>query len=201
VRVAVFRWKAIGPLSLLGAAVLGLWLVFADPIAKRSAESVGTTLVGAEVAIERLHLDLAHGRVEIHGLTVASPFEALQNLFHADALVADLDPLPLLEKKVVIDRLTATGLKFGTPRLTDGRTGGRSDGVIGQVTRWANSSEYPPWRSRRARSAQHDWTPRNSPRPVPPRRSAPAPIRRGRRGTPSSRGSMSQPPSTLPARW
>jgi len=143
VRVAVFRWKAIGPLSLLGAAVLGLWLVFADPIAKRSAESVGTTLVGAEVAIERLHLDLAHGRVEIHGLTVASPFEALQNLFHADALVADLDPLPLLEKKVVIDRLTATGLKFGTPRLTDGRTGGRSDGVIGQVTRWGEQLRVP----------------------------------------------------------
>jgi len=143
VRVAVFRWKAVVPLLLLGAGGLGLWLAFADRIAKRTAESVGTTLVGAQVEIERLHIDLRHARVEIHGLTVASPFEALQNLLQADALVADLDPLPLLEKKVVIDRLTATGLQFGTPRETDGRTGGQADGVMGQMQRWAAQLEVP----------------------------------------------------------
>ena len=141
--VAVFRWKAVVPLLVLGTATLGLWLLFAEPIARRAAESVGTTLVGAEVEIERVHLDLPHGRVEIRGLTVASPFEALQNLLQADVLVADIDPLPLLEKKLVIDRLTATGLKFGTPRRTDGRTGGRSDGVIGQVTRWGEQLHVP----------------------------------------------------------
>ena len=142
-RVAVFRWKAVVPLLLLGIVGLGFWLVFGDWIATRTAESVGTTLVGAEVEIERVHLDLSHGRVEIHGLTVASPFEALQNLLQADVLVADVDPLPLLEKKVVIDRLTATGLKFGTPRRTDGRTGGRADGVLGQVNRWGDQLRVP----------------------------------------------------------
>ena len=141
--VAVFRWKAVAPLSLFGVAGLGLWLAFADRIAKRTAESVGTALVGAEVEIERLHLDLRHGRVEIRGLTVASPFEALENLLQADTLVADIDPLPLLEKKVVIDRLTATGLRFGTPRKTDGRTGGQADGVMGQMQRWAAQLEVP----------------------------------------------------------
>ena len=57
-RVAVFRWKAVVPLLVFGAVTLGLWLVFADRIARRTAESVGTTLIGAEVEIERLHLDL-----------------------------------------------------------------------------------------------------------------------------------------------
>ena len=142
-RVAVFRWKAVVPLLVLGAGALGLWLVFADRIVRRTAESVGTTLIGAEVEIERLHLDLPHGRVEIHGLTVASPFEALENLLQADALVADLEPLPLLEKKLVIDRLTATGLKFGTPRKTDGRTGGQADGVMGQVNHWGDQLRVP----------------------------------------------------------
>jgi uncharacterized protein (TIGR03545 family) len=143
VRVAVFRWKAVVPLLLLGMAGLGFWLAFADQIATRTAESVGTTLVGAEVEIERVHLDLPHGRVEIHGLTVASPFEALQNLLQADALVADVDPLPLLEKKVVIDRLTARGLRFGTPRTTDGRRGTASDGLMGQVNRWGDQLRVP----------------------------------------------------------
>src|SRR5256714_20540 len=128
---------------VLSLAGLGFWLAFADRIARRTAESVGTTLVGAKVDIERLHLDLPHGRIEIHGLTVASPFEALENLLQADALVADIDPLPLLEKKLVIDRLTATGLRFGTPRKTDGRTGGQADGVMGQVNHWGDQLRVP----------------------------------------------------------
>jgi uncharacterized protein (TIGR03545 family) len=142
-RVAVFRWRALVPLLVLGTVGVGLWLVFADRIVKHAAESVGTTLVGAKVEIEALHLDLPHGRVEIHGLTVASPFEPLRNLLRAEALVADVEPLPLLEKKVVIDRLAATGLKFGTPRATDGRTGTTSDGLMGQVSRWGNELRVP----------------------------------------------------------
>src|SRR5437667_9513120 len=82
-----------------------------------------------------MHLDVAHSRVEVRGLTVASPFEPLENLLQADLLVADLEPLPLLEKKLVIDRLAATGLRFGTPRQSDGRTVGQSDGVLGQDER------------------------------------------------------------------
>ena len=97
-RVAVFRWKAVGPLALFGAVGVVVWLLFADRIAKRAAETVGTTLVGARVEIARLHLELAHGRVTVQGLTVASPFEAFENLLQADQLVADLDPAPLLEK-------------------------------------------------------------------------------------------------------
>ena len=139
----VFRWKAIVPLLLLGAVAAGLWLVFADRIAKHTTESVGTTFIGARVEIDRLHLDVPHGRVEIRGLTVASPFEALQNLLQADRLVADLEPLPLLEKKVVIDRLAATGLRFGTPRLTDGRTSEQSDGLKGQITKWGEQLRVP----------------------------------------------------------
>jgi uncharacterized protein (TIGR03545 family) len=141
--VRVFRWKAIVPLLLLGAVAAGLWLVFADRIAKHTTESVGTTFIGARVEIDRLHLDVPHGRVEIRGLTVASPFEALQNLLQADRLVADLEPLPLLEKKVVIDRLAATGLRFGTPRLTDGRTSEQSDGLKGQITKWGEQLRVP----------------------------------------------------------
>jgi len=139
----VFRWKAIVPLLLLGAVGAGLWLVFADRIAKHTTESVGTTFIGARVEIDRLHLDVPHGRVEIRGLTVASPFEALQNLLQADLLVADVEPLPLLEKKVVIDRLAATGLRFGTPRLTDGRTAEQSDGLKGQITKWGEQLRVP----------------------------------------------------------
>jgi uncharacterized protein (TIGR03545 family) len=122
--VRVFRWRAVGPLLLFAALAGVLWLLFGDRVARRAAEKVGTAIVGAKVEIQRLHIDLARGDVTVRGLTVASPHEALKNLFQADELTADLDVVPLLEKKVVIDRLAATGLRFGTPRETDGRVPG-----------------------------------------------------------------------------
>jgi len=141
--VATVRWKAVRPLAICGALGLGAWILFADRVAKGAVESVGTTLIGATVEIRRLHLDVSHARVELRGLTVASPFEALQNLLEADELVADVDPFPLLEKKVVIDRLAAKGLRFGTPRTTDGRVSGQGDGVRGQVERWFAQLQVP----------------------------------------------------------
>jgi len=166
VTVRAFRCKALVPLLLLGAVGAGLWLVFADRIAKHTTESVGTTFIGARVEIDRLHLDVPHGRVEIRGLTVASPFEALQNLLQADLLVAEVEPLPLLEKKVVIDRLVATGLRFGTPRLTDGRTAEQSDGLKGQITKWGEQLRVPAVQlaTGKISVAQLDPTQLNTPR-------------------------------------
>lgn len=146
--VRIFRWKAVAPLLVCSAlAALG-WLLFADRVARRGLEAAGTALVGGRVEIRRLHVDLVNGNVAISGLTVASPHEPFQNLFEADELVADLDLLPLLEKKVVIDRLAANGLRFGTPRRTDGRTlkdsaGGPADGVRREVTEWASRIPVP----------------------------------------------------------
>ena len=143
----IFRWRAIGPLLVF--LVIGgvLWWLLADRIARRSAEKIGTAIVGAKVEIHSLHIDLANGDVTIRGLTVASPHEALQNLFQADELVADIDVLPLLEKKVVIDRLAANGLRFGTPRETDGRVAGRPGGLtsraLAETRRWSEQFQVP----------------------------------------------------------
>ena len=111
--VKVFRWRAIGP--LLGFAALGVagWILFADRIARATAEDVGTSVVGARVEIRDLHIDLAAGDVTVRGLTVASPHEPFKHLLEADELVADLDVLPLLEKKVVIARAVAIGIGTG----------------------------------------------------------------------------------------
>lgn len=146
--VRIFRWRAIGPLLCFAALGTVLWFLLADRIARHAAEKVGTAIVGAKVEIEYLHIDLAKGDVTVRGLTVASPHEALKNLVQADELVADVDMLPLLEKKVVIDRLAANGLRFGTPRATDGRvpvdsTGSVAGRVMGEARDWAQRFQVP----------------------------------------------------------
>ena len=146
--VKVFRWRAIGPLLVLFVIAGVLWWLFADGIARRESQKVGTQMLGAKVEIQSLHLDLAKGDVTIRGLTIASPHEPFKNLLQADELVADLDMLPLTEKKIVIDRIVANGLRFGTPRQTDGRVAAKSgEGIAGRVLaethEWASQFQVP----------------------------------------------------------
>src|SRR5262249_15946123 len=56
-RVKVFRWRAVGPLLVFFVIGGVLWWLFADTIARRTSEKVGTQLLGAKVEIQRLHLD------------------------------------------------------------------------------------------------------------------------------------------------
>ena len=147
-RFKIFRWRAIGPLLVLLVIVSVLWWLFADTIARRQSQKIGTQMLGAKVEIQHLHLDLGNGDVTIRGLTIASPHEPFKNLLQADELVADLDVVPLTEKKIIIDRIVANGLRFGTPRETDGRVAAKSgDGIAGRVlaeTReWASQFQIP----------------------------------------------------------
>ena len=151
-RPRLFRWRAVGPLLVLFVLLAILWWLFADTIARRETQKVGTQLLGAKVEINDLHLDVRNGKVMIRGLTVASPHEALKNLVQADELVADLEVLPLTEKKLVINRLAANGLRFGTPRETDGRVAAKEDGgggggiaarVMAETREWASQFQVP----------------------------------------------------------
>ena len=139
----LIRWQGTGPLLLFVGLLVGGWLLFADRLAKRAFESVGTAIVGAKVEVGRLHLDLSHGKVALNGLVVASPDEPFKNLLEADELTADIGVAPLLEKKVVIDRLAANGLRFGTARQADGRTAGPSDGIKAQVGEFVQRLDVP----------------------------------------------------------
>ena len=140
-RPARFRWRAIVPLGVLLILVGGAWWLFADRLGRIAVERGGAAVLGARVEVRSLHIALGPGTVTVAGLVVASPFDSLQNLFEADQIVADLDVLPLLEKKVAIDRLAATGLRFGTHRTTSGfvRSTGPSASaqIMANVRSWA----------------------------------------------------------------
>src|SRR6266550_150458 len=147
-RLRIFRWRAIGPLLVLFVIGGVLWWLFADTIARHESQKVATQMLGARVEIEHLHLDIANGKVLLRGLTIASPHEAFKNLLQADELVADLDVVPLTEKKLIINRVAANGLRFGTPRQTDGRVAATSgDGIAGRVLaetqEWASQFQIP----------------------------------------------------------
>jgi len=145
-RVAVFRWKGITPL-VLGVALAGaIWLLFADRLLRSTAEEAGTKALGTELDIGRLHLDLVHSSIELDGVAIADPFDARRNLLELRQLFVQLEPEPLLEKKLVVTRLTVGDVRTGTSRSTPARpvaAGGFAPSMLREMQEWAKQFDVP----------------------------------------------------------
>lgn len=120
-RFKVFRWKAVGPLLLFLVLLVVLWILFADRIARTQAESNLSETLGTEVDIATLTIRESDAAVDIGGLAIADPRDPMKNLFEAGVITLDLDPIPLTEKKIVIDQVKLSGLRFFTARKTPAR--------------------------------------------------------------------------------
>jgi len=145
-RVAVFRWKGIIPLILGLALVAAVWLLFADRILRNTLEEAGTKALGTELDVASLHIDAAETAVELTGIAIADPFDAKRNLIEIRRLFVELEPAPLLEKKLVVKRLTIGDVRTGTARATPARTvagGGFAPSALREMQRWAKQFDVP----------------------------------------------------------
>lgn len=145
------RWKALLPLTVLLALIVGLSILFLDPAVRRGVESAGTEAVGAKVDLASAHVAIRDGVVTLRGLAVTDPGKPMTNLFEAEELVFAVGIVPALERKVVIDTMAVRGLRFGTARRTSGALpagpSGANEGpgaVRRAVEEWRSRVQVPP---------------------------------------------------------
>jgi uncharacterized protein (TIGR03545 family) len=117
----IFRWRAVGPLLLFLALLIGGWILFADRIARSQAESGLSQLLGTEVDIGSVRIRSAEAAVDVGNLAIADPRDPDRNLLEAGDITVDIDPLPLAEKKLIVDQVRLSGLRFLTARKTPAR--------------------------------------------------------------------------------
>jgi uncharacterized protein (TIGR03545 family) len=146
VTVQIFRWKAVGPL-LVFFLILGMlaW-IFAEPIAKDTTEEASTELLGTQVDVAKLDLYPKEAAVDLRGLQIADPFTLTRNLIEADEIRLKLNPLALAEKKLVIENLSLSGMRFGTDRKEPARPvkgGGFAPKVYQTVQQWTKQFDVP----------------------------------------------------------
>lgn len=145
-RPRLIRWKGLIPLTLLLGILAVVWVLFGDGVVEQSTEEAATKALGTQVDIASLDVREDESSIELRGLAIADPFDPRRNVIAAERIRVELDPIPLLEKKLIIRRLIIGGVRTGVPRATPAR---RVDGngfaatTLRGLRDWAAKYRHP----------------------------------------------------------
>ena len=142
----VFRWRGIIPIVLVAALLIVGWMLFGERMIRGTLSEAATKALGAQVDIADLEIGLFAPSVELKGVALADPFDLTKNKFEIARLVLELDAAPLLEKKVVVKRLTVADVRTGTRRTAPARpvpAGGFAPSALAEVKRFSDQFRVP----------------------------------------------------------
>ena len=114
------RWKGV----IVLIVIIALWAIiaflFMDKWVERGLEKTGELIVGARVEIDGFHFSLWNLSVEWDRLQVANPNQTMQNITETSRVSFRMNMPALLRRRYVIEEMTISDIRSGTPRETDG---------------------------------------------------------------------------------
>jgi uncharacterized protein (TIGR03545 family) len=114
------RWSGLlGFIAVVALLVLG-WMFAAGPLIKYSIETFGSQAAKAKVEVEDVSLSFSPFGIEVTGVQVANADKPMENVLQFDRAIADLELLPLLLGKGIVNEVVLSGVEFSTPRQSSG---------------------------------------------------------------------------------
>ena len=98
-----------------------LSLFFTDAWLERQLENIGSLIVGARVEIDNLDISIIGAHIRWDSLQVTDPSDTWKNLITTGRSELDMQFLPLLSNKIIVDLVLLSNLNSGTERTTDGK--------------------------------------------------------------------------------
>lgn len=109
------------PRLVLLALVWAFFFFAFDPLLKWGMIKGIEKGAKAKAEIASLHTTFLHPSLKITGFAVADSKDVYRNLVEFSELAFSAESAPLLEKKLVVDNASLSGLRFGTARKTSGK--------------------------------------------------------------------------------
>lgn len=116
----LFRWKGIIPFVIITAVIYIFTVYYLDGYLRRALVKQGTKINGALVDVDSLRLSFMKSRLTIRGLRATDPENLMRNRLEIPAITADFRFLPLLKKRVVIEKMQVADVQWATPRTKPG---------------------------------------------------------------------------------
>ena len=145
-RKRLVRWQGLIPLGLLLLALVAFCFSFGDRLVRQPTAEAATKALGTQVDIASLEVRETESSVELRGLAIADPFDPRRNVISADRIRVELEPTPLLEKKLIIRRLAVGGVRLGTMRSEPARNiddNGFAATTLRSIREWAAKYRHP----------------------------------------------------------
>lgn len=121
------RWKAFIVVAILLTSLFIGHLFLLDSLMKKALIRGSEAVFGAKAEVDFLDVKLSDLSIEIRGYRVADRDAPMRNLFEVGRLHGDLQIVPLLEKKIVMNEVAVEDVSLGTPRTNSGALELRAD--------------------------------------------------------------------------
>jgi uncharacterized protein (TIGR03545 family) len=115
------RWKGLIFISVIFVVFIILSFLLTDIWLENQIEEAGTALIGAQVEIDDLHFSLTELSLRWKRLQMTNPNNTMRNMIETGTTEFDLEILPLLSDKIIIEKIKLSELRTNTERETDGR--------------------------------------------------------------------------------
>lgn len=115
------RWKGLIFIAAILGIVFVLSLIFTDAWLERRLENAGSSIVGAKVEIDHLDFSLIGVHLRWDSLQVTDPKDTWKNLLTTGRTEFNMEFLPLLSKKYILENFEISHVGSGSERTTDGK--------------------------------------------------------------------------------